>query len=351
MRLVGRGHPAIRATHAKTLEFTADREITARATCVVAVGVSVDGLPLAGSVRIAIRAGGHEFELDARADSGWAPSGSAVVRRSPLRLPGTLATHASAAAADLPRDLVEALRDPATEVEVTVEPVAGPPCAVLCATGIADRQLQAELAAADLIVAEDEAAARLVGERVAAGEVTVDGRVLVLAATELPGRTVADTLRHADVETVGLSPPLAAAAASPSRAPVLLVPAGADPKNALRTAPAATRLVVRAPAADIGRLVNLALEARGEPGAVVVQPFAPPLRITAGVDPALPGKDDAYVCFDAATGAAALDPRIRAAVTGLLADGVPTKAAASALAALTGWDRRRAYAAVLDWTT
>jgi hypothetical protein len=37
------------------------------------------------------------------------------------------------------------------------------------------------------------------------------------------------------------------------------------------------------------------------------------------------------------------------AVDGLVANGVPTRAAAAALATLTGWDRRRAYDAVLNW--
>ncbi|MDT4949808.1 MAG: hypothetical protein QOJ37_2403, partial [Pseudonocardiales bacterium] len=104
MRLVGRGDDRIRATHTKTLELTVDAAITERATCVLAVAVHPEpAQPLAGPVRITISAGGETFSVQALAYSGWDPAGSAVVRRSPLRLPGTLATHADAASSDLPR--------------------------------------------------------------------------------------------------------------------------------------------------------------------------------------------------------------------------------------------------------
>ena len=44
-----------------------------------------------------------------------------------------------------------------------------------------------------------------------------------------------------------------------------------------------------------------------------------------------------------------LDADVRAAVDGLLADGVATRTAARALSALSGWDRRRSYDAILSW--
>jgi hypothetical protein len=352
VRFVGHGHPAIRATHTKTLELTPDEDITERATCVVAVGIDEAPAPLAGTVRITIRAVDESFTFDARANSEWDPQGTAVIRRSPLRLPGTFATHASAAARDLPRPLAEALRNPDAVVEVTVEPIAGRPCAVLFAldpnrTG--DPRLRAELAAADLVVAEDETAARLLGERVAHGPIHVDARVLVVAARELPGQTVVGALRNVDVETVGLPPPLAAAAASPSRSPVHIAPTGADPSDLLRDAPAGVRLVLAAPADEVAALLALAAEVRGTAGAVLVQAHAQPIRVHADEPFELASSDRVHICFDAAPESTALDPRVREAIGELLADGVPTKTAAKTLAALTGWDRRRAYDTVLNW--
>jgi hypothetical protein len=350
VRFVGRGHAAIRATHTKTIELTTDADITERATCVIAVGVEGPPHALAGPVRVTIGAGRRSYAFLARANSSWEPGGPAVIRRSPLQLPGTFATRAEAVAGDLPRMLAEALRDPRAVVTVDVEPVPGPPCAVLFALdpgGRTDPRLAAELAAADLVVAEDAEAARRCGERVAHGPVAVEGRVLVLAVTDLPGATVAAALRAVEIETVGLPPALAAAAASPARGPVLLVPPGADARDLLRRAPAGTRLVVALPADRVPALLELAHDLRGVDSAVLVHASTPPRRVTADDHPA--GHDLVHVCLGAAEGGTALDPAVRTAIDGLLADGVATKTAARALAALTGWERRRAYDAVLAW--
>jgi hypothetical protein len=125
---------------------------------------------------------------------------------------------------------------------------------------------------------------------------------------------------------------------------------GADPRSTLRDAPAAARVVVQVPAADVEPLLALAATRRGSTGAVLVQEFAPPMRVRSDRPVVLPSRDEAYLCFDAADERSALDPRVRAAIAGLLADGVPTKAAATALAELTGWPRRRAYDYVVDQT-
>ena len=352
MRLVGRGHPAIRATHGKTLEIVTGPDLTERGTCVVAVDATGPTARIAGPVRVTISVGGHSFALTALANSAWDPSGPAVIRRSPLRLPGTLATRASAAAADLPRDLATALREPSTEVVVELEPISGEePTVVLFALDPAapdDPRLAPELAAADLVVAEDERAATLLGERVAHGPVAVTGRVLVVAARDLPGATVVDALADADVaiETVGLTSAQAAAAASPSRGPVLI--ARAEPEL-LRSAPTGTRLVLATPADRVPALLRAAAEIRGVSRGVVVEEFAPPRRVDAHTE--LSGRDLVHVCLDATARPDAVDPSVHAAISGLLADGVATKTAAKALAALTGWERRRAYASVLNWPT
>jgi hypothetical protein len=115
----------------------------------------------------------------------------------------------------------------------------------------------------------------------------------------------------------------------------------------LRGTPATTRIVLRTRADRVTDVLKLAGEVRGTSGAVLVVAHDRPRRVDG--DAELSGREPVHLCLDAATESDALDPAVRAAVAGLLADGVPTKTAANALATLTGWDRRRAYAAVLDW--
>jgi len=351
VRLTGRGDGAIRATHAKTLEFTADPQITERATCIVAVGTAVaDPVRPAGPVRITISAGDESFAFEALGNPGWTPGGAAVVRRSGRRRPGTLATEASAGAADLPRSLVDALREPGAVVELTVEPIRGRPAVVLVALdpeAPLDPRVAAELAAADLVVAEDDAAGAVLGERVAHGTVRVAGRVLVAATRELPGTTVASQLASVPVDVLGLPPALTAAAASPSRGPLTVDESG-DPRALLRKVPAGHRLVVRTSTDEVAGLLSLARDVRGTGSAVLVAPESRPQRVRVE-EYVTAGRESVHLCFDAVTESTALDPAVEAAVRGLLADGVPTKTAANALAALTGWERRRAYETVLGW--
>lgn len=351
MRCVGSGHPAIRATHHKTLEVTPDADITARATCVVAVGAAGPDTAVAGDVRITLRAGARAFTFTARGNSSWRPGSSAVIRRSPLRLPGTFATHATAAANDLPRELVALLQDPRAEVALDIEPLPGRLCAVLFALDPGrpdDPRLPAELAAADQVIAEDTAAAALVGEPVAAGPLPVTGRTLVLATRDLPGRTVVADLASVEVETVGLPPPLAAAAAFPARGPLLVMPVGSEAAEAMQNAPAASRVVVEVPADEVMAVLRRAAQHQRAERAVLVQGAAPPVLVATDVPVELWGSEPVQVCFGPGAADQELGPRVRAAVAALLDEQVPTRAAARVLAELTGWPRRSAYEYLLE---
>lgn len=346
VRFVGSGHPAIRATHHKTLELTPDSDVTERATCVIAVGTGGADTPVAGDIRVTVRVGTESFAFTARGNSAWRPGGSAVFRRSPVRPPGTFATHATASASDLPRSFVAALQQPHARVAVDIEPLPGRLCAVLFALDPDrpdDPRLAAEFAAADLVVAEDEVAARAIGERVAAGPIDVAGRALVLAGAELPGQTVLGALGSVDVETVGLPPALSAAAAFPARGPLVLAPTGSDATTALRDAPAAARLVVGVAADQVLDVLRRAAELRGAERAVIVQGSAAPVLVSTDDPVDVIGAERAYVCVGPRAGATELDPRVRAAVDALLDEDVPTRVTARALAELTGWSRRAAY--------
>lgn len=403
LRFRCRGHPAIRATHAKTFEFTGGAGISERATCVIGVGLRWEIAPapvIAGPVRLGLDLGGESVTVRARANPGWQPDRGMVVRRSANRLPDTLATDADLSAADLPRGLLTALRDPAREFTVTVErshPAAARATLLLLATaGDPERmpRLLAESAAADVIVAEDTAASGLLrgqavstpvipltaggGER--GGRPRVPGRppgpagapgpaatlgpaisagqrVLVVACEALPGRSVLgwlDPPGGLDIEVAGLPAALSVAAASPSRAPVLLLD-GARPRDLrslVRNAPPATRLVLRTRAADLPGLCRAA--GGGRPTAAVTVVRAAPQhaervlrRSPAELAEAVPAHETVLCCLDAAAGPGGPGDDVLGRLLAALArEQVPARTLAAALSATPGWSRNRAHAFV-----
>lgn len=362
------GHPALRATHAKTLEFTRDEAVTDRATCVVGVAGRVTGGACAGPVRITIDAGGVAATVDAVANPDWA-GGTAIVRRGTDRRPDTFATEATAGAADLPRELAARIADPAVPIAVRCTRLPRRPdgraglVLAWSAPGAAPApRLAAELAAADAVVAEDPGAlALLSGVRpVPAHEAEAGlldgefGRVLVLATAGIPGASVPAALRAPDriaVEVAGLPGTLAVTAASPLRAPVQLAGpvARARMDAVLRSVPPEATLVVSVPAGDLARLLERAAAQRGTTTAAVLDPGAGgPVRWGAVDDLRVTRTSGELVCaLDGTAARSDLGEELTAFVRGLLADGVSARSAALALARLPGWSRRRAYDAVL----
>lgn len=378
--LSGNGHPGIRARHHKTMEFSSASSISDRATCVIAVNIAITSRPatgIAGPVGIVLTTGAESAELTAVANPGWHPGETAVVRRSSSRLPATLATDADLAAADLPRELVAGLSDPDTRLDVTVEARArhadGRAGLVLLwadATGGTDGRLAAELAAADLVVAEDAAARELAlqagvahGARalrwtdsaavsqVSAGELD---RILVLSTADLPGATVPELLSRPDLvrtEVAGLPAPLAAAAASARRSPVHLAGRlqARHARGALRRVPATAALVFSAPVQQLPELFELISATREiTTGVLLLRPGVDPWTRWAPIRThELAGAGPEVVCcLDGSAGEPGLDEVVAALTRRLAADGVPTKTLAAAVAAVQGWPRGRAYDAV-----
>jgi 16S rRNA C1402 (ribose-2'-O) methylase RsmI len=398
----GRGHAAIRGTHAKTLELIGAADISARATCVVGVAVEAAAEDLAGfvgPVSIRLRAGGHEDVVHALANPRFQLGDRLVVRCSGHRSGETFAVWADRGAAGLDRGLVAALGSPGTRLEVTVRQEAPSPeqgaglLTVLAVgagetAGLAARPA-AELRAAGLLVALDaqaRRAARAVAPRVpsvtlpdglarcldalAAGE-----RVVVAGAREAPGlRPPAhDLLAGAlaagtPLQVVGLPAELAALVLSglPGERLALGGRLGGD-----RAARAAAMATVAAGATGVWWAAQGALASwLGEVGkrlagagvAVVLDPGGPGETVLRG-DPAAvrrslaarqpgqraAGQGDALVVVAPPAGAppAGLPSELAGLLAALRHAGVPARTLAGALAGLPGWSRREAYAAVL----
>ncbi len=369
-RFAARGHPAIRASHAKTLELTAEPAITARASCMVGVAAALPAQPVAGPIRLTLSVAGESVSFSATGNSAWWPgSGSAVIRRSGRRLPDSYATGAGLAAADLPRSMVRALTDPDATVTVLVERDSGPADGTLVrcrVAGTGPDRLLAEIDAADLVLIEDAAARSWLasaGIPVPAGKAAQlsavqaclagGGRLLAIAAGD--GADPSEPLAAAgSVEVLGLPAGQAVSAAAPDRSPALDA-AGVRLRElpALAAAYPALALVFRCPAE---RLAGLLAELGRHRAAVTVARMDDPERpLRAELDDlALPGwlelpRRGELACRVAGIGPPAGGPAIEPAelVRQLLGRAVTPRTVALAVAALPGWSRRSAYEFVL----
>lgn len=181
----GRGHPRVRATHAKTIELTTERELTGRGTCIVGVGVALDPArlgALSGRVVVTFEAGGHRELVRGLANPRYdAATGRLVIRRSRHRADDTLVVGADKGSADLDRALVAALADGGVELRVTVARDAD------LAGGADDEVLDADLLEAQAVAAKVAALLRT-GD--APGAVTFAGALPRRAADRR--RTLAD---------------------------------------------------------------------------------------------------------------------------------------------------------------
>ncbi|PPK68998.1 DUF371 domain-containing protein [Actinokineospora auranticolor] len=353
LRLRCRGHRDIRATHGKTLEFTADSAITGRATCVVGVDGVVVGTPpaaLAGRLRITVSVGEDSATVHAVANSGWRPGGSAVVRRSARRLPNTLGTEADLSSADLPRSLVLAMSDPDAVIDVVVTRNPEPEHRVIRyrAGEGHDERLAAECAAADTVLAEDPGARAVITAHGATPQSTAtEGRILAVSTTDTISPTVQKLLTaRPTVECLGVPTELAVSGATPIAAPTLLA-VGRSRKEVLRLATNRhARLVFDCPGDELPRrLAEIARETGAHHASVLVtdeRPVWGPLDefteltgdVLCAVDPVQSEMDDVD-----------LDPTTL--LTALLAQEVSATTLVRALTDQPGWSRKRAYDFVL----
>jgi hypothetical protein len=124
------GHPGIRGTHRKTLEFNREPAVGVRETCVVGAAPArawPERMPLAGPVTVTISCAGLTDALTGVANPAWSGQDRFVVRRSAALWPNTAVALAGKAAGDLRRDLVNEMRAARAEITVEVEEAGASP--------------------------------------------------------------------------------------------------------------------------------------------------------------------------------------------------------------------------------
>jgi uncharacterized protein len=128
------GHPMVRSLHRTTIEVTKDPHLTIRGDCIIGVSADKGLSELSSGVRDSIKSEGSRVVITiavppdrfvVRATGGAAltlesPS-EMVIRKSTWVSPRTLALNADAAAKDLPRRMVESLRNPECRALLKIE--------------------------------------------------------------------------------------------------------------------------------------------------------------------------------------------------------------------------------------
>ena len=129
----GYGHANILATHKATLEFTKDKHLSKKGDCIIAVAADKALADLSpefkaglrkpnAKLTILIEAGGISAQVQASGTRqlSLAHPMDAVVRKSSYVCSRTLAVRADKAAIDLPRELVQKLKNPEQKVKITL---------------------------------------------------------------------------------------------------------------------------------------------------------------------------------------------------------------------------------------
>ncbi len=117
------GHPQISASHTKTVEFTRDGDVTGRATCVLGVRSEHDDRALRslrGDVEVTLACAGLSDTFTATVSAFFLGADALVFRRGPGLRGRTFAYDATKSAAEIDRDLVRVIADPAATVQVTI---------------------------------------------------------------------------------------------------------------------------------------------------------------------------------------------------------------------------------------
>lgn len=125
------GHENIRGTHASTLEFTKDAELSLNGDCIVGVSADFDSAKLREfikekkkkgdfSLTITMVVGKTEEVVEGKLNALFNDKHEIVLRRTDFSSGRTLMLRADKGAAQLSKDLLKAMRTPRREMNITL---------------------------------------------------------------------------------------------------------------------------------------------------------------------------------------------------------------------------------------
>jgi len=132
-KIIARGHKNIRATHKTTFEITREKEISTRADCIIAVDASAAATNLTEEfkkhakkidtiIQVIIEVDGLIEQITGKGSPllTFSHPTDLVGRKSAFISDRTLLIYSDKAAIDLDRHLVQKLKKPDTEIQITL---------------------------------------------------------------------------------------------------------------------------------------------------------------------------------------------------------------------------------------
>ena len=127
MQFTAYGHANIEGTHKTTLEFTQHTSVTPKGDCIIGTRADFDAEAIAAlaqvskRLKITLQTRGSSVVIIGESNKNFVPSPEIVIRKTDFVSPRTLVLKADKAAADLPRPMIQTLKNPEEHLTVIVE--------------------------------------------------------------------------------------------------------------------------------------------------------------------------------------------------------------------------------------
>lgn len=122
------GHPNVQSLHARTVEITKEEHLTLRGDCIIGVRADKACADIDENVRrrlargdspvtIEIIVGSHSYAIKGSGDERLTLKNAhdIVIRKTNFVCPRTLSVRCDRASSDIPREMIELLKDPKTK--------------------------------------------------------------------------------------------------------------------------------------------------------------------------------------------------------------------------------------------
>ncbi|MEM4254526.1 MAG: DUF371 domain-containing protein [Candidatus Woesearchaeota archaeon] len=127
MEFIAYGHAGIEGSHKGILEFTQKTTVIPKGQSVVGTRANFDPEAISAlaqvskKLKLTIKVRNYTEEIIGDANQGFIPGSDIIVRKGPQRSPSTLLINADKSAGDLPKKMIELLKNPDEKIIVTME--------------------------------------------------------------------------------------------------------------------------------------------------------------------------------------------------------------------------------------